>query len=393
MASAQPEHLHIIEPGPLGHGPLWLNYLLDALLPCIPRITVTHPELPAYRPLSRRAALSDGRLSLRPVRWHSDKRSWPDTLRGGRALAADLTLLTFVDVIIKKARGDLRRQLGEDIWGIWYLPNPRRALPRWNWRRLISGRARGEYRDQQVLRQVPGWLSGVFVLDPLLAARIDPRPGLAIEVLPDPWPPGAGTDRHRARERLGLPRDEKIFLHFGVANPRKGLRDAIDAWLRLGPDAPLLLRAGMTRADEVAAFAPLADSGRGILHDWRIPDERLGDYFSACDWVLLPYRQHEGSSGLLAAAAAAGRPVIAADHGVIGARVREAGLGLLHTHAAPAELARVVTQACRLPAEQFSGGLADYARRHTPAQFSQALRAAWSLSPASDQVQCSRNQS
>lgn len=385
QVTAHPRHVHLIEPGPLGHGPLWLNYLLDALLPCIPRITLTHPALAPYEPLAERAAASDGRLRLRPIPWRSDKRSWPDTLHGGRDLNADLTLLTFVDVIIKKARGDLRRQLGDEIWGIWYLPNPRRELPRWNWRRLISGQVRGAYRDQRVLRQVPDWLSGLFVLDPLLAERISPRPGLAIEVLPDPWPLGNAAEQRTARERLGLPPDEKVFLHFGVANPRKGLRDAIAAWSRLGPDAPLLLRAGMTRTDETEAFQPLVDSGRGLLHDWRIPDEQLGDYFAACDWVLLPYRRHEGSSGLLAAAAAAGRPVLAADYGVIGARVRQAVLGLLHAHASPGALAQAVRDACETPPERFRPALAAYARQHTPERFGEALRAAWSLAPLADQ--------
>ena len=39
-----------------------------------------------------------------------------------------------------------------------------------------------------------------------------------------------------------------------------------------------------------------------------MPDDTLDLYLRACDWVLMPYRFHEGSSGLLSGAAAAGRP-------------------------------------------------------------------------------------
>ncbi len=376
-----PGHVHLIEPGPLGHGPLWLNYLLDALLPCVDRITITHPDLPPYRTLQQRASDCE-RLTLRPIAWRSDKRSWPDTFKGASRLQADLTLLTFVDTIIKKYRSDLRRRLGSSVWGIWFLPAARRPpLPAFDLRRLYSGQARGQYRDQQVLRHVPDWLSGVFVLDELLKERISPRPGLDVHVLPDPWPRQPTISREQARATLGLPTSRTIFLHFGVANPRKGLADAIKAWERLSdrPEA-LLLRTGLTRKNEVQMLEPLIHSGRAELRNTRIPDSQVDLYFRACDWVLMPYRRHEGSSGLLSAAAASSRPVIASDYSVIGKRVRSGNLGLVFEHLSVEGLARAIHEAIETPTEQYAEPLRAYAASHDIEHFNQALRSSLGLS-------------
>ncbi len=374
-----PRHIHLIESGPLGHGPLWLGYMLDALQPCVDRITITHPDLPAYRTLQRRASDCE-RLTLRPIAWRSDKRSWRDALAQARALRADLTLLTFVDTIIKRYHGDLRRKLGTPILGIWFLPNPRQSVPRFDLRRLYSGQARGRHRDQRVLRHVPDWLSGVFVLDELLKERISPRPGLEVHVLPDPWPTRPTISREQARAQLGLPSDRKIFLHFGVANRRKGLADAIEAWNRLnGEPQALLFRAGLTLDDEVRMLAPLTDRGQAILKNERIPDAEVDLCFRACDWVLLPYRRHEGSSGLLSAAAAASRPVIAADYSVIGERVRSENLGLVFEHLSVEGLARAIHEAIHTATEQYAEPLRAYAASHDVEHFNQALRTGLNL--------------
>lgn len=388
-----PRHVHLIEPGPLGHGPLWLGYLLDALLPGVERVTVTHPDLPAYEPLTDRHRAAGDRLTLRPVPWHSDKRSWRNTLRGARLLGADLSLITFVDELVKKYPGDLSRQLNSPVWGIWYLPAERRPVSRWDPRRLYSGQARGRFREQRAVRRVPGWLSGVFLLDELLAARLTPRPGLAIEVLPDPWPTRPTMAQAEARRRLDLPADRRIFLHFGVANPRKGLRDTILCWQRLQdePDA-VLLRAGLTGPEDAAALRPLTSTGRAILHNRRVPETEVDWYFRACDWVLLPYRGHEGSSGLLSAAAASRRPVIAADHGVIGERTRRAGLGVLFAHGDVEALAAAVRGADRPDARRYEAALAAYAETHDLAGFLDRLRSALGLQPPR-QEPCFRNQS
>ncbi len=373
-------HVHIIEPLPLGHGPLWLKFFIDALLPRVKNLTITFPDFPAYEVLRNSKAAETGQLILRPVPWRTDKLSWRDTLSGAESLNADLSLLTYADVVLKKFRGDLRQKLAEPIWGIWYLPNPRRPASFWNPRRLVSGQARGHYRDQQILRKVPAWLSGAFVLDDSLKERITPRDNLAIQVLPDPWPSRPTMPKLEARERLNLPPESQIFLHFGVANPRKGLADACGAWEQL-PDEEnmILLRAGLTGAAELEALKPLMHKGRAILHNERIAEEKIDWYFRACDWVLLPYRFHEGSSGLLAAAAAAGRPVIASDHGVIGKRTKAEALGLCFPHLSIDGLKKAITRAASGNTEDYQDALTAYANEHGQQELSRKIRSAWGL--------------
>ncbi len=373
-------HVHFIEPLPLGHGPLWLNFFIDAVLPDVEKITITYPDFPAYEVLQNSEAAKTGQLTLRPVNWQTDKLSWRDTLSGAESLDADLSLLTYADIVLKKFRGDLRKKLHEPIWGMWYLPNPRRPATFWNPRRLVSGQARGHYRDQQILRRVPTWLAGAFVLDDSLKQRITTRDNLNIEVLPDPWPSDPTIPKLQARERLSLPAEGQIFLHFGVANPRKGLADVCQAWDRL-PDKKnmILLRAGLTSAAELEVFRSLMNNGHAILHNERIAEEKIDWYFRACDWVLLPYRFHEGSSGLLAAAAAAGRPVIASDYGVIGRRTQAETLGLCFEHLSIEGLKQAITQATRLNTEDYQDALAAYAKRHAKQALSRKIRSAWGL--------------
>ena len=369
-------HVHLVEVMPdSGHGPLWLGYLIDALAPVVGRLSVTFPDLDEYQSVIRPRATTFANLATRPFQWQNKDRTWRPGLSVAAGLRADLTLLTFLDRGIKKYRGDLRRKLGTPIWGIWFLPNPRKPVSRFDLRRLYSGTARGRYRDQQVLRHVPDWLSGVFVLDELLKERITPRSGLEIHVLPDPWPTRPTVSQEQARARLGLPAGKTIFLHFGVANPRKGLTDAIRAWEQLSDESDaVLFRAGLTLNDEVRLLAPLMDRGRALLRNERIPDAEVDLCFRACDWVLMPYRQHEGSSGLLSAAAASCRPVIASDYSVIGKRVRAANLGLLFPHLSVDGLANTVRTALRTPVQSYADSLQAYAASHDIEHFTNAIR-------------------
>jgi glycosyltransferase involved in cell wall biosynthesis len=163
---------------------------------------------------------------------------------------------------------------------------------------------------------------------------------------------------------------------------RKGLQDAIDAWARLGdlPDARLV-RAGVMAPGQADAMADLVRRGRAVLHEGYVPDDKLDLYLRACDWLLMPYRFHEGSSGLLSGAAAAGRPVIASDYGLIGTRVHSSELGLLYPHLSVDGLADAVRRASAARIEDFAEPLRRYSDSHTVRDFVAALRAPLGLAP------------
>ncbi len=77
------------------------------------------------------------------------------------------------------------------------------------------------------------------------------------------------------------------------------------------------------------------------------------------------------------AAAAAQRPVVASDYGVVGRRVRSQTLGLLHENGSPKALAEAVTRAVDTPISRFSQALDAYADANTLLSFSESVRAAW----------------
>lgn len=147
-------------------------------------------------------------------------------------------------------------------------------------------------------------------------------PGVATRVVPhgvydlfalDPPP------RAEACRRIGWPDDEAAqvqLLFFGHLEPRKGLAIVLALAERLQDEAGLrfVLAGAFERARCPPALRTAVERARALpnvrLHDTRVPFERVQDYFSAADLVLMPYL--EGStSGVLKLALAFGVPVVA----------------------------------------------------------------------------------
>ena len=147
----------------------------------------------------------------------------------------------------------------------------------------------------------------------------------------DPWLSKSGFTREQARDRLNLPSDKFIFLHCGTSFPVKGLHDACAAINMLGPELKsklMLVRAGELWDPDLK---PVINS-LGRLVDEYIDQEDLNDYYAAADCVLMPYRNHTGSSGILIHSAANRRPVITPDYAIIGDFTSRYKLGYLYKH-------------------------------------------------------------
>jgi len=147
----------------------------------------------------------------------------------------------------------------------------------------------------------------------------------------DPWLSKSGLTREQARARLNLPLDKFIFLHCGTSYPVKGLDDACIAMNKLGLELKSKLM--LVRAGELLdpALKPVINS-LGRLVDEYIDQEDLNDYYAAADCVLMPYRDHTGSSGVLIHSAANRRPVIAPDYAMVGDLTTRYKLGYLYKH-------------------------------------------------------------
>lgn len=180
-------------------------------------------------------------------------------------------------------------------------------------------------------------LDGIVVLDPALKEglierlRLNADAAQRIRVLPH----GIGdplelADKEQARRRLGLKPDETIFLAFGILRNDKRIDIAIEAMNGLR-ECRLVIAGGPHDYTEDAVRELIrrhgcADSVIGEIG--YVSEEKMHDFFSACDAAIIPYaRRFKGLSGILTLACGHGRPVIASDVSLLGETVRQHGLG------------------------------------------------------------------
>lgn len=123
--------------------------------------------------------------------------------------------------------------------------------------------------------------------------------------------PGA-PDRVRVRAGLGVAEDRVLLLNFGRIRPYKGVDRLIDAFRAAGgPDMDLVV---VGFPDDPALGSRLERQAEGDprirLRLEEVADEELRGLLSACDAVVLPYRDSL-TSGAAVVAGAHGRAVIA----------------------------------------------------------------------------------
>ena len=152
-------------------------------------------------------------------------------------------------------------------------------------------------------------------------------------------------DRAAARVQVGLGSEARVFLHFGLIRPYKGVLELLDAFHRLPGPRYRLLIAGRPSTDELAGQIRqrAAADPRVVLVLDRIPDDEIQRYMRAADVVVLPFKEIL-NSGSAALAMAFGKPVIAPRVGSIGEMLGERG-GFLYDPSDPNGLAEALRQA------------------------------------------------
>ncbi len=196
-----------------------------------------------------------------------------------------------------------------------------------------------------------GWLNQLLLLDPFLTKTLQGQHRVVpFTYLPDPYPDSFNADSKSARQQLDVPEDKFVFLFYGGAYRRKGLPLAVDAMTKQKPESPAyLLCAGRQNPGPPLAqtLERLAIEGKARVINRYVSAEEEKLLFAASDVVLLPYINHFGSSGVLARAAGAGRPVIASDEELVGQLVREHKLGWLFPSGDAGALASAIEKVTR----------------------------------------------
>jgi glycosyltransferase involved in cell wall biosynthesis len=168
--------------------------------------------------------------------------------------------------------------------------------------------------------------------------------------------PDGASPPERETEPQDLPQAwlarETRCLLFGSLSARKGLFQLLEALDLMDPS--IVAKAGVLVCGRFEDGSREAFTAQARAQSARRPeilvetvdrfvaDEELWWLLGRADLVLAPYQRHVGSSGVLRWAAAADRPVLAQDLGVVGAETRAWGLGLAVDTTDPARIAEAL---------------------------------------------------
>lgn len=143
--------------------------------------------------------------------------------------------------------------------------------------------------------------------------------------------------------KLGIDKDKKTLLFFGLIRAYKGLDLLIEA-MNLLDDSYQLIIAGESYGS-FTSYNQLIElsKNKNNIKVWNqyIPDEEVTDFFSATDVLILPYRSAT-QSGVVAIAYQMGTPIVSTDVGSLGDTVRDSKIGIVATDTTPESIAQAI---------------------------------------------------
>ncbi|KYC41559.1 glycosyl transferase family 1 [Scytonema hofmannii PCC 7110] len=200
-------------------------------------------------------------------------------------------------------------------------------------------------------------LKTLLCLDPFVLKHLNQFNTAANMVyLPDPVEIYNNTSTmppEKLRHSLGVEADRKVLLLFGGLNQRKGLHQLLEAVSLLPSNVCqklcLLLVGPIDSGIESQVRAKIAHLSQSlpvqiITCNQFVVDRDIQTYFQLADVILAPYQRHVGMSAILVRAAAAQKPVLSSDYGLMGEITRRHQLGLTVDSTVPNEIARGLTE-------------------------------------------------
>ena len=153
--------------------------------------------------------------------------------------------------------------------------------------------------------------------------------------LPDPVPSVDFSKVKSVREELGVSPVEKLYLHFGGLDGRKGTIDILKSIIASKKGElkdSCFVFAGRINKNTLNDFYDLLsvakEKTRILVFDQFCSYDFLWNLCYSCDVILMPYHLTSLSSGILGYAAVFNKPVIGPDNGLIGNLIKKYELGI-----------------------------------------------------------------
>ena len=220
----------------------------------------------------------------------------------------------------------------------------REKLARWQEKLLLAGTLKNPQ------------LKCIFSLDPF-AVKYFSQFSSRVKAVPlsDPVEINSNLtiDREKLKASLGIKPQRKVFLLFGGLTKRKGILPLLDALAKLpselGQKICLLLVGSISEQFKHKIQPKIAAVAQGnlvqIISEYRyVTETETQQYFQLADVVLALYQRHIGMSGILIRAAAAQKPVISSNYGLMGEITRRYHLGLALDSSKPQEISEGIKQ-------------------------------------------------
>ena len=183
-------------------------------------------------------------------------------------------------------------------------------------------------------------LDSLFNLDPFATDYIQQNwQTNKVKFLPDPvqvYTSSKSVDELKIA--LGIVPNRKVFLIFGFLDSRKGISEVMEAISHISIEKSskgTLLIVGPWEESERRKFDSSIDNimqnsdFQVIIKNEFIQDEDIQAYFEVSDYILALYAKHIGMSAIMVRAAAAQKPFLAHNFGLMGKVVIENQLGMI----------------------------------------------------------------
>ena len=207
-------------------------------------------------------------------------------------------------------------------------------------------------------------LKTLFCLDPFAVEPVSKISSKAtVLYVPDPVKitRPAQEDLEKLKQCLNIQRGRKIFLLFGHLTSRKGVEQLLEAIKYLPVEIcqqTCLLLVGCIHPDYQALVEAKIDLIQHsfpvqIVRNYQfVSKDEVSLYFHLADIVATPYQHHIGMSGIVLLAAAAQKPLLSSNYGLMGELVRRYSLGIHVDSSNPEEIAKGIIHCVHKPAEK-----------------------------------------